>query len=74
MDWTVWARGSRSHALTSQVSRSHTVQFLFVGGCVKGLVYVPPLPKDEDELKARKTEAVATIDNAMLECVWRELD
>ena len=38
------------------------------------LVYVPPLPKDVDELKSRITEAVATIDNAMLKCVWRELD
>ena len=29
-------------------------------GFVKGLVYVPPLPKDVDELKAQITEAVAT--------------
>ena len=32
------------------------------------------LPKDVDELKVRITEAIATIDNAMLEHVWRELD
>ena len=38
----------------------------FLWGFVKGLVYVPLLPKDVDELKARITEAVATIDNAML--------
>ena len=35
---------------------------------------MPLLPKDVDELKARITEAVATIDNAMLERVWQELD
>ena len=46
----------------------------FLWGFVKGLVYVPPLPKDVDELKDRITEAVATIDNAMLERVWQELD
>ena len=41
----------------------------FLCGFVKGLVYVPLLPKDVDELKARTTEAVATIDNAILERV-----
>ena len=35
---------------------------------------MPPLPKDVDKLKARKTEAVAAIDNEMLERVWQELD
>ena len=46
----------------------------FLWGFVKGLMYVPLLPKDVDELTARMTEAVATIDNAMLERVWQELD
>ncbi|XP_029656404.1 uncharacterized protein LOC115230342 [Octopus sinensis] len=46
----------------------------FLWEVVKGLVYVPPLPKDVDELKARITKAVATIDNAMFECVWQKLD
>ena len=32
------------------------------------------MPKDVNELKARITEAVSTIDNAMLGCVWQELD
>ena len=40
---------------------------------MKGLVYVPPTLRDIDELKARITEAVATIDNAMLGRVWLEL-
>ena len=35
---------------------------------------MPPFPRDVDELKARKTEAVATIYNAMLGRVWQELD
>ena len=46
----------------------------FLWGFMKGLVYVPLLPKDVGELKARITEAVATINNAILECVWQELD
>ena len=41
---------------------------------MKGLVYVPPIPRDVDELKARITQAVATINNAMLGRVWQELD
>ena len=41
---------------------------------MKGLVYLPPLPKDVDELKARSKEAVSIIDNAMLEHVWQESD
>ena len=43
-------------------------------GFAKGLVCVPPLPTNVDELKAQMTEAVATIYNAMLERVWKELD
>ena len=46
----------------------------FYWGFVKGLVYVSLLPKDVDELKAQITEAVATMDNAMLERVCQELD
>ena len=46
----------------------------FLWGFVKQLVYVSPLPEDVDELKTRITDAVATIDNAMLERVWEELD
>ena len=41
---------------------------------MKGLVHVPPIPRDVDELKARIIKAVATIDNAMLGRVWHELD
>ena len=35
---------------------------------------MPLLSKDMDELKAQITEAVATIDNTMLEHIWQELD
>ena len=46
----------------------------FLWGFVKRLVYVPPISRDVDELKAQIIEAVATIDNAMMGCVWQELD
>ena len=46
----------------------------FLRGFVKRLVYVPPIPRDVDELKARITEAVATFYNAMQGRVWQELD
>ena len=45
----------------------------FLGGFVKRLVYVPPLSKNVDALKIRITEAVATIDKAMLKRVGQEL-
>ena len=47
---------------------------IFLWEFVKGLGYVPPNSRDVDELKARITEAVATIDNAMLGRVWQEFD
>lgn len=62
-----------NHALASRSTYLTACDF-FLWRFVKGLVYVPPLPKDVDELKARITEAVATIDNAVLQRVWQELD
>ena len=35
---------------------------------------MPPMPREVDELKARITEAVTTIDDLMLERVWQEFD
>ena len=46
----------------------------FLWKFVKRLVYVPPIPRNVDELKAWISEAVAIIDNAMLGRVWQELD
>ena len=46
----------------------------FLWGYVKDLVYVPPLPRDMEDLQTRITEALATIDNAMLGRVWQEMD
>ena len=46
----------------------------FLWGFVKGLVYLPLIPREADELKARTTKAVATIDNAMLGRIWQKLD
>lgn len=46
----------------------------FLWGFVKQQVYVPPLPRDIDELKARITAVVGTIDVKMLERVWQEMD
>ena len=51
-----------------------TPRDFFLWGFVKRLVYVLPISRDVDELKAQITEAVANIDNAMLGRVWQELD
>ena len=36
--------------------------------------HMPPLPKDVIKLKAIIMEAIATINNTMLERIWQELD
>ena len=41
---------------------------------MKGLVYVPPITRNTDELKGRIFEAVATIGNTMLGHVCQEFD
>ena len=56
------------------ISPDLTQRDFFLWGFVKRLVFALPIPSDVDELKAQITEAVATIDNAMLGRVWQELD
>jgi hypothetical protein len=41
---------------------------------VKDRVFVPPLPRDLADLKARITAAVKNIDAPILTRVWQELD
>jgi hypothetical protein len=43
------------------------------GGDVKYRVFVPPLPRDLANLKARVIAAVKNIDSPMLTRVWQEL-
>ena len=68
--------GKNNHDLMSwpPISPNLTPCDFFLWEFVKGLVYVPPIPRDVDELKARITEAASTIGNAMLERLWQELD
>jgi len=49
-----------------------TVQSAFRAKYAK--VFVPPLPRDLADLKARVTAAVKNIDAPMLTCVWQELE
>jgi hypothetical protein len=44
-----------------------------VWGYVKHKVFVPPLPASLEELQARITEAVATIDADMIHTIWEEI-
>jgi hypothetical protein len=44
-----------------------------VWGCVKDKVCVPPLHANLEELQARITEAVATIDADMIHGIWVEI-
>ena len=48
--------------------------FFWGGGYVKDRVFVPPLPRDLADLKARIIAAVKNIDAPMLTCVWQELE
>ena len=46
----------------------------FLWGCVKGLVFVPPLPANIEEMKQRITAALETVTKDMLQRVWHELE
>jgi hypothetical protein len=46
----------------------------FFGDYVKDRVFVPPLPRDLADLKARIIAAVKNIDAPMLTRVWQELE
>ena len=46
----------------------------FLWGCVKDRVFVPPLPRDLADLKARIIATVKNTDAPMLTHVWRELE
>ena len=46
----------------------------FLWGYVKGLVYVPPLPANVEELKKRITATLETVTKDMLQRVWHEFD
>ena len=46
----------------------------FLWGYVKGMVYVPPLPANIEELKRRINTALETVTQDMLHRVWEELD
>jgi hypothetical protein len=47
---------------------------IFLWGCVKDRVFVPPLPRDLADLKARFIAALKNIDAPMLTRVWQELE
>ena len=46
----------------------------FLWGYVKDRIFVPPLPCDLTDLKARIITAVKNIDTLMLTRVWQELE
>jgi hypothetical protein len=53
----------------------HAFTFFFGGGgCVKDQIFVPPLPRDLADLKARIIAVVKNIDAPMLTRVWQELE
>ena len=46
----------------------------FLWGYIKSIVYVPPLPKDLDELKSRITDAINLVTVDMLQQVYEEFE
>ena len=46
----------------------------FPWGYVKGLVFVPPLPANIEEMKQRITSALETVTKDMIQRVWHELE
>ena len=46
----------------------------FLWGYVKGLVFVPPLPANIEEMKQRFAAALETVIKDMIQRVWHELE
>lgn len=46
----------------------------FLWGYIKSIVYVPPLPKDLDELKSRVTEAINLVTVDMLQQIYEDFE
>jgi len=67
VDWERW-----SDTLATTIAGYHPLHFFFWGH-VKDKVFSTPVP-DITNLKARKTDAFATITQDMLENTWREID
>jgi len=51
-----------------------TPYYFFLWGYVKDRVFVPPMPRDLADLKARIIATVKNIDAPVLKCVWQELE
>jgi len=67
VDWERW-----SDTLATTIAGYHPLD-LFLWGYVKDKVFSTPVP-DITNLKARITDAFATITEDMLENTWREID
>jgi len=66
LDWERW-----SDTLATTIVRYHPLDF-FLWGYVKGKVFSTPVP-DITNLKARITDAFATITEDMLGNTWKEI-
>jgi hypothetical protein len=58
------------HSFCSSMQEKLEDDGFFLWGYVKGLVYVPPVPRNIDELKIRIRQAVETFTVDMLHRVW----
>ena len=68
MDWERW-----SDTLATTIAGYHPPLDFFLLGHVKDKVFLTPVP-DITNLKARITDAFATMTEDMLENTWRETD
>jgi len=66
--WERW-----SDTLATTIARYHPPPLTFLWGYVKDKVFSTPVP-DIRNLKARITDAFATVTENMLENTWRETD
>ena len=67
VDWERW-----SDTQATAIARYHPLDF-FLWGCVNDKVFSTPVP-DIANLKARITDAFATITEDMLENTWKEIE
>ena len=67
MDWKGWA-----NSMATTFTRHHSLDF-FLWGFVKDIVYKTKV-RDIDDVEQRISNAMTTIDEAMLQQTWQEIE
>ena len=68
MDWNEWA-----NSMTTTFTRHHSPELIFLGGYVKDIVHRTKVGNMTDQ-RQRMSNDIVTIDDAMLQRTWQEIE